>query len=76
VTNNAKLSALSDDALDFHHRFKTERCIKRYVQPTTASAPSTLWQRAIPQMNLIGAKRIRRLREGVEMLSEITGGPV
>src|SRR5262245_26556711 len=42
----------------------------------TASAPSTLWQRAIPQKNLTGAKRSRRQREGAEMVRGITGGSV
>jgi len=55
---------LADDTLNFHHCFKTERCIRRYVQPMTAKAPSTLWQKAMPQKNLIGAKRIRRKRDG------------
>ena len=59
-----KPPVLADDTLNFHHCFKTERCIKRYVQPMTASAPNTLWQRTIPQKNLSGAKRIRRRRDG------------
>jgi len=46
--------------------------MKRYVQPTTARLPSTLWQESIPRRNFIGAKTTRRNREGAAEVVEAT----